>query len=152
MTTQYHDEIIEKGVNLHESNINIHNDRDFNIEYDDIKSIYEEEEEEEELISYSEHFALQNFNNNVDNLNTRDFHKIIIDLYNIIPFDEKMNKNNNNQLVVKLNSLIMSWHSMAPELWNHHKYGIWAKLCHFCSQRFTKDKYPEIFNLVCCST
>lgn len=151
----YIDETIENGYIIPEDNQEPNN----NVKYDEIYinidnssgAIYEEEEDK--VIEYSQHFAFNfyddSYNDNYKIQQSRDFHKVVLELYKLIPESEKNDRNLNYAIVTKLNSFIMSWHSMAPELWCHPQYGVWAKLCYYCCKRFPKEKYPDIYNLIC---
>lgn len=147
---KYIDETIENGYITQDDNKKMSS----NVKYDEIKindtsnAIYEEEEDK--VIEYSQHIAL-NFDDNSYNYKiqqSKDFHKIVLELYKLIPESEKNDKDINYDIVTKLNSFIMSWHTMAPELWYHRQYGIWVKLYYYCNKRFPKEKYPDIYNLI----
>lgn len=150
----YIDETIENGNITQDDNLDSNSILKYEENYNiDNTSCLIYEEEEDKVIEYTQHFAFNSYddsyNDNYKIQQSRDFHRIVLELYKLIPEFEKNDRNINYDIVTKLNSFIMSWHSMAPELWSHHQYGIWAKLCFYCSKRFPRDKYPDIYNLIC---
>lgn len=149
----YIDETIENGHITKDDNQDLNNnDVKYDKNYIDNTSGSIYEEEDDKVLEYSQHFSFNYYddiyNNNYEIQQSRDFHKIVLELYRLIPESEKNDRNINYEIVSKLNSFIMNWHSMAPELWCHHQYGVWTKLYSYCSKRFPKDKYPDIYNLI----
>ena len=74
---------------------------------------------------------------------SRDFHKIILDIYDTLDTDDK------NKYCENFNSLITSWHYQPHEQWRTID-GIWCRFNYFLNRNFSDTtkycKIVKIFN------
>ena len=76
--------------------------------------------------------------NKLEELNVRDFHIIIYEIFNVIPDNEK------EKHIQDLNSMITSWHHQPHEAWGYS----WIRLQSYLSIHFsTMDKYKDIVKI-----
>lgn len=69
---------------------------------------------------------------------SRDFHTIVISIYNAIPKDEQ------EKHIYSLNSMITTWHYQPAETWNI-RGGIWDKMgSYLCIHFPDAEKYQTI--------
>ena len=72
---------------------------------------------------------------------SRDFHKVIYDIYNVIPEDEK------EKHLKEFNSMITSWHYQPHETWLGPT-GVWQRLqAYLCIHFRDPDKYKDIVDI-----
>ena len=70
--------------------------------------------------------------------NSRDFHEIMIKIYNELDTTDK------EKFIINFNSLITKWHYQPGEAWSG-EYGVWAAAVNFLNTNSeTFNKYPNI--------
>ena len=91
------------------------------------------------LYEYKQHLAFI-FSKNTK---SRDFHQIILDIYENLPSEDKIKQHQDS-----FNSLIETWHCQAPELWCS-QYGVWMKFTEYLKSNFDPNdtKYRKILNI-----
>ena len=75
--------------------------------------------------------------------NTRDFHIVLIDIYNNLPEEDKIETH-----ITSFNKMIITWHHQAPEIWTS-SVGIWSTLTHYLTTHFNSgdSKYSAIIRI-----
>ena len=80
----------------------------------------------------------------LEKMKSRDFHKVVIEIYKNIPDEEK------DLHVDSFNKLIQKWHYTPAEAWNDPDMGIWSLMGLYLNQHFSDIKkynnLAEIFN------
>ena len=75
--------------------------------------------------------------------NSRDFHKVVLQIYESLPVEDK----NDEEIIKKMNYYINKWHYTPNEIWGT----VWENFGYYLGSRFPPDEYPmivEIFNCI----
>ena len=77
----------------------------------------------------------------LDTNKSRDFHQIAINIYNVIPEDERETH------IYDFNSMITTWHHQPAEAWNRTG-GIWERMGSYLCVHFPDaEKYKAIADI-----
>ena len=91
-----------------------------------------------DIIPWSMHFHSNLF----ETMGSRDFHKIVVEIYNKIPDDEK------ERHLQNFNSMIETWHYQPAEAWCCKLGGIWIRMESYLSVNFPDvEKYSDIVSI-----
>ena len=127
MVTQYHYTNILSDQDLNGDFSEELTDNSFETENDDIKIC--------QWLRHIHHSCLEKHN-------SRDFHKVVLDIYESLSNEEKKDKN----IIYSLNYYIDKWHYTPNEAWS----AIWIDFGYYLDDKFPHDKYPEILKIYNC--
>lgn len=127
MVTQYHYTNILSEQDLNGDFSEELTDNSFETENDDIKI--------SQWMRHIHHDCLKKHN-------SRDFHKVVLNIYESLSNEEKKDKN----IVYTLNYYIDKWHYTPNEDWSI----VWINFGNYLGYRFPHDKYPEILKIYNC--
>ena len=91
------------------------------------------------IIEWVKHIGSESFTT----YKTRDFHSVLIDIYNNLPDEDKIETH-----IASFNKMIITWHHQAPELWTS-SVGIWSTLTNYLAMHFDSgdSKYSSIVRI-----
>lgn len=110
-----------------------------NLSFNNLENLDENKSYDIRISPYQKHIHHES----LESQDCRDFHQLIIDMYNSLDNNEK----NNPDIIRGFNNLIHKWHYTPQEMWNSSTNNIWINTGLFLNKNFPPHKYPKLIQI-----